>query len=114
MKRHQGFLLLEVILTLSILAAGLLTVTASFNVSKKMMNRSREFFRSTLFSQEKMFDVWLKDELFVSDPLSGEGWNVRILPVDKSDELLWVKTNVTGPETPGSELPFETLIWKKK
>ena len=117
MKRLKGFLLVEVILTVALVAGGLLFVTASFSVSKKILYRSRELFQTGLLLQEKMFELQEKEEIALmsrhgawQDPPAD--WNVQVSPVAQTD-LVRVDLEVSAPGKPGTGRDLETYLWKK-
>jgi type II secretion system protein I len=58
MKKHkQGFLLIEVLTALSVLALGLLTVTRSFSVSIQANNYSHEYIIAMILAKGKMTET---------------------------------------------------------
>ena len=118
MRKAAGFLLLEVILSVLLVAGGLLAVTQSFSVSKKMLFQSRELFRSALLLREKMFELEYRGDI---GPMIKSGswaqeardWNVHTAPLPDAD-LERVELEVFKSHQPGSGYSLETYLKKKK
>lgn len=62
-KNKKGFLLFEVLLSLVILAGGLLLVMQSFLASKRVLERAGELWTATLFLEKKMWDFEVREDL---------------------------------------------------
>ncbi len=63
MKNNEGFLLLEVIVSIVVITSALLFVTRSYSVSKQAIERSRDLFKSGLLLEEEMFAFEEKGEI---------------------------------------------------
>ena len=117
MRPPKGFLLLEVILTVLLVAGGLLVVTMSFSVSKKILLKSRELFESTLLLQEKSSEIQVKGNL---EGLAKSGswqdppaeWSLEVSALPET-ELSHVTLEVFLPHKQGTGETVETYLWKK-
>ena len=109
--------MLEVLLTVLLVLSGLLVVTLSFSVSKKILLKSRELFVSTVLLQEKWFDL---EEKGTADHLSSggvwqnppAGWQIKTTPLASSD-LSLVTLEVFPAGRPGAARDLETYLWNK-
>lgn len=115
---NKGFLLLEVMLSVLLVAGGLLAVTQSFSVSKKILFQSRELFRSALLLREKIFEFEHKSEIAEmtrngSWPEEARDWSLRVTPLPDT-ELERVELEVFKSRKPGSGYSLETYLKKKK
>jgi hypothetical protein len=55
-KNKKGILLLEVMVSIVVITAGLLFVMRVYSTAREALERSRSFFRDSLLLEEKMFD----------------------------------------------------------
>jgi Tfp pilus assembly protein PilE len=98
-RNRKGFLLLEVIVSIVVLASGLVFISRVYSASKGMVLRSRELFEAALLMEEAAFGPEEKGEAeegasegaFVDKP--GYKWSMMTEPVDNS-ELGVVTVNV--------------------
>ena len=113
---RKGFLLLEAMLSILLISVGLVAVSMSFSVSKKILLRSREFFRSSLFLREKMFEIGQAGKIGVSLQ-SGSwkdesmAWSLRVEPLPETD-LNRVELEVSEINKPDSACSLETYLNK--
>jgi hypothetical protein len=100
------------------MAGGLLVVTLSFSVSKKMLYQSRELFRSGLFLREKMFEYEVAQEIEEGSkagswPSEGWRWKLQASPM-KESSLEKVELEVLAPGRSASAHEIFTYLGKKK
>ncbi|MBU4589332.1 MAG: type II secretion system GspH family protein [Candidatus Omnitrophica bacterium] len=90
--KNKGFLLLEVMVSVTILSIGLVLILSSFIRSIKAIELSEDYFRAGLLFEEKIYEVHNTDgEIFSDEGVfedfgSRFSWNLAVESVDE-DEL---------------------------
>ena len=125
MKRSRGFLLMEVMVTIVVITAGLLFVMRVYSTARTALNRSAEFFKYGLLMEEKMFDF---EERGVIEEGSDHDrfpeakdcfWEEEAVPLELQGmalgDLCSVKLSVfCGESSPPDKYSLWTYLLKKK
>lgn len=91
MRNRRGFLLLETMLSIAIIAGGLLFVMRTYSTYKQAIERSRALLDSSLLLEERIFDLEEAGEI---EACSKEGefednkdylWKIDSVPMEKSN-----------------------------
>lgn len=95
--KNSGFLLLEVMISVSILSFGLLLILNSFMKPIRAAELSKDYFKAGLLLEEKMFEICNSDITEGSSGGSFSGFNSSFswnLDVIKSEESAFKEINL--------------------
>ena len=89
-RKQKGFLLLEAMLSVALLAGGLIMIFASFSTCKKLLFQSRETFRQTLLLRQMTVELEAAEDVKVALPekSSDEKYAFRVTKQPAPDEDL--------------------------
>lgn len=88
MRGNRGFLLLEVVVSIVVLTAGLMFVTRAFGASKKTVQRSQDLLAASFLLEERMFEFEEQGEIEegtlsgVFNAPQGLSWKVQAVPME--------------------------------
>lgn len=91
MNPKKGFLLLEVIISIVIITAGILFIVRSYSSSKNAIEKSRELFEASLLLEKKMWEFEEKGEIEEGEKTGdfedeeGYSWNMKASRPENSD-----------------------------
>ena len=117
--REKGFTLLEVVISLAILAMGLVTLLHTHAVSVDICNQSKILFVSTILAQEKMGETEIKgfsnlrnEKGDFGEEYPGFAWEKRVLKVPVYADAKLVTINVYSKDETTSGAELTTLMRK--
>jgi len=104
-RKNKGFLLLEVMISVSILSFGLLLILNSFMRPIRAVELSKDYFKAGLLIEEKMFEICNSDikegssQGSFSDFNSRFSWNMDVIKLEENTfkeinlRILWNERN---------------------
>jgi hypothetical protein len=122
-RNRDGFLLLEIMVSIVVITAGLLFVMRVYSTAKTALDRSRTLFKYSLLLEEKMFDLEErgvveegKEEGHFPDDLKDYFWRVDAEPLAPQNQdwgdLCSVKMDAFHKKNPSqTRLPEKYSLW---
>jgi len=122
-RSSKGFLLLEIIMAMVMIASGLLFVGRVYSIAKDVIIRSRSSFTASFLLEEKMFDLLTDPDIkarssegeFPDSP--GHYWKSEVVPASPQDAGFFKVTVSVFDSTKrvsSDGYSLETYVAKKK